>query len=200
MIKIGLLALTTIGVCIPMLMVDPLKMIRVDGTKVALPRHPSWKVELYGLWLTLTKDPLIVLLFPMFFASNWFYTWREFKIKSSRIYYPHAHIAHIRLEFNDYNNALFNIRARSLNNLVYWISQMVGSILIGLLLDSKRLSRRVRAFSGWIVLFIMVFVVHIWAYFYQRWVFFSVKLKYLVDNILQTIYQGIAAQAENGHF
>jgi len=26
----------------------------------------------------------------------------------------------------------------------------------------------VRAFSGWIVLMIMIFVVHIWAYFYQR--------------------------------
>jgi hypothetical protein len=129
-----------------MLMADPLKMIRTDGTRVALPRHPSWKVELYGLWLTLTKDPLIILLFPMFFASNWFYTW----------------------QFNDYNNALFNIRARSLNNLVYWLSQMIGSVMIGLLLDSQRLSRRVRAFTGWTVLFIMVFVVHIWAYFYQR--------------------------------
>jgi hypothetical protein len=58
-------------------MVDPKKMIRTDGTKVTAPRHPSWRTEFIGLWVALRTDPLIVLLFPMFFASNWFYTWRE---------------------------------------------------------------------------------------------------------------------------
>lgn len=71
-------------------------------------------------------------------------------------------------EFNDFNNAFFNIRARSLNNLVYWLAQIVGSITIGTLLDQRALSRRTRAFSGWIILFLMTFVVHIWAYFYQK--------------------------------
>ncbi|EGN94050.1 hypothetical protein SERLA73DRAFT_188606 [Serpula lacrymans var. lacrymans S7.3] len=143
---IGFLVLTMIGVLIPLLMVDPDKMIRTDGTKVTAPRHPSWKTEFYGLWIALRTDPMIVFLFPMFFASNWFYTW----------------------QFNDYNAALFNIRARSLNNFVYWLSQIVGSVSIGLLLDQHGLSRRVRAFSGWSVLMMMVFVVHIWAYFYQK--------------------------------
>jgi len=74
-------------------------------------------------------------------------------------------------EFNDYNDALFNIRARSLNNLVYWLSQIIGSISIGFLLDQKWISRRVRAYSGWVILFFMIFVVHIWAFFYQRCAF-----------------------------
>lgn len=73
------------------------------------------------------------------------------------------------VEFNDYNGALFNIRARALNNIVYWIAQIIGSFSIGFLLDQKALSRRMRAFSGWVVLMIMIFVVHIWAYFYQRY-------------------------------
>jgi len=89
---------------------------------------------------------MIVLLFPMFFASNWFYTW----------------------QFNDYNGAVFNIRTRGLNNLVYWLSQIVGSVAIGFLLDQHGLRRRVRAFAGWSIVFCMVFIVHIWAYFYQR--------------------------------
>jgi magnesium-transporting ATPase (P-type) len=138
--------LTLIGVTIPMLMVPPEKMIRTDGTKVMTPRHPSWKVEIYGLWVTLRTDPSIILLFPMFLASNWFYTW----------------------QFNEYNDALFNIRARSLNNLVYWLSQMVGSIAIGLILDSRLITRRIRGFTAWTILLIMVFVVHTWAYFYQK--------------------------------
>jgi hypothetical protein len=73
------------------------------------------------------------------------------------------------VEFNDFNGAVFNIRARALNNLVYWLSQIVGSVSIGFLLDQQGLGRRLRAFSGWAVLVVMVFVVHTWAYFYQKW-------------------------------
>lgn len=51
-------------------------MIRADGTRVTTPQHPSWKTEFIGLWVAIRTDPWIVLLFPMFFASNWFYTWR----------------------------------------------------------------------------------------------------------------------------
>lgn len=57
-------------------MADPNKMIRTDGTKVTTPRQPSWKREFIGLGLAIKTDPLILMLFPMFFASNWFYTWR----------------------------------------------------------------------------------------------------------------------------
>lgn len=143
---IGFLVLTLIGVAIPMFMVDPKNMYRADGSKVTAPRQPSWKTEIMGLWIALRTDPSILMLFPMFLASNWFYTW----------------------QFNDYNGALFNIRTRALNSLVYWISQIFGSVAIGLLLDNKVLGRRARAFLGWGVLFAMVFVVHIWGYFYQK--------------------------------
>ncbi|KAL5518478.1 hypothetical protein ACEPAH_160 [Sanghuangporus vaninii] len=143
---IGFIVLTGIGVLIPMLMANPEKMIRADGTKVTTPRHPSWKSEILGLYLALRTDPSIVLLFPMFFASNWFYTW----------------------QFNDYNGTLFNIRTRSLNSFVYWTSQIFGSLMIGVVLDNKRLTRRARAFVGWTILFLMVFIVHAWAYTYQK--------------------------------
>ncbi|KAG6885023.1 hypothetical protein C0993_006439 [Termitomyces sp. T159_Od127] len=127
---IGFLVLTCIGVFIPFTMADPAKMVRTDGTKVTQARNPSWKSEFLGLYVALRTDPMILLLFPMFLASNWFYTW----------------------QFNDYNGAIFNIRARALNNLVYWMAQIVGSVAIGRLLDQSKLSRRVRAFSGWAVL------------------------------------------------
>ena len=60
------------------------------------------------------------------------------------------------------------VRGRAVNNLAYWISQIIGSIVIGLLLDSPKVKRRTRAFIGWGILLAMVFIVHIWAYFYQR--------------------------------
>jgi hypothetical protein len=71
------MVLTGMGSLIPLLMADPEKMMRTDGTKVTTPRQPSWKTEIYGLYVALRTDPLIVLLFPMFLASNWFYTWRK---------------------------------------------------------------------------------------------------------------------------
>lgn len=144
---IGFLILTLIGVAIPRLMADPKKMIRTDGTKVETYRHPSWKAEIYRLWFALRTDPAILMLFPMFYASNYFYTW----------------------QFNDYNQALFDIRARSLNNFVYWLSQIVGSLAIGtLVLDQVRFPRRTRAFAGWTILLAMVFIVNAWGYSYQK--------------------------------
>ncbi|EJD04544.1 MFS general substrate transporter [Fomitiporia mediterranea MF3/22] len=143
---IGFLVLSCIGVVIPLLMANPAKMVRSDGSRVSTPVRASWKTVLLGIYVTLKEDPAIFLLFPMFFASNWFYTW----------------------QFNDYNGALFTIRARSLNNLMYWLVQMIGSVAIGRVLDTKRLTRRVRAFAGWMMLLVIVFVVHVWGFFYQR--------------------------------
>ncbi|KAJ8581528.1 MFS general substrate transporter [Rhizopogon salebrosus TDB-379] len=144
---VGFLILTLIGVFIPLFMADPNKMIRTDGTRVSQVRHPSWKTEFFSLFVALKTDPWIILLFPMFYASNYFYTW----------------------QFNDYNGALFTIRARGLNNFMYWTSQIFGSVFIGyFILDQKRLRRRTRAFCGWVVVFLMVFIVHVWAYFYQK--------------------------------
>ncbi|CAE6526244.1 unnamed protein product [Rhizoctonia solani] len=143
---IGFLILTLIAILIPMLMADPKTMYRADGSKVTAARHPSWKAEILGLWIALRTDPSILMLFPMFFASNWFYTW----------------------QFNDYNGVLFNIRTRALNSFVYWTVQIPGCVAIGLLLDSKHLRRRVRAFLGWGVLLTVVFIVHIWGYLYQK--------------------------------
>ncbi|KAH7928792.1 hypothetical protein BV22DRAFT_1004081 [Leucogyrophana mollusca] len=144
---IGFLILTLIGVFIPFFMANPAHMIRTDGTKVPRVQHPSWKHEFVSLWYALRTDPWILLLFPMFFASNYFYTW----------------------QFSDYNAAIFDIRARGLNNFVYWTSQIFGSMFIGyFVLDQAKYRRRTRAFAGWVTVTGMVFVIHIWAYFYQR--------------------------------
>lgn len=66
-------------------MANPKKMIRSDGSRVSISRSSSWKAELKGLWIALHTDPAIVLLFPMFFASNWFYTWRKLILSGSQL-------------------------------------------------------------------------------------------------------------------
>ncbi|KAJ8464027.1 hypothetical protein ONZ45_g17382 [Pleurotus djamor] len=73
---IAFLALTLSGSAIPLAMADPSKVRRTDGSQVLITRNSTWKKEIYGLWVVLKTYPTIFLLFPMFFASNWFYTWR----------------------------------------------------------------------------------------------------------------------------
>jgi hypothetical protein len=76
-------------------MVDPKNMIKTDGTKVIISKQPSWKTELLRLPRAFIKDPQIILLFPMFFASNWFYTWRMNTILN--LYPPNADIYQHRI-------------------------------------------------------------------------------------------------------
>jgi len=81
---IGFLILTLIGVTVPLMMASPESMLRTDGTRPVIERKPSWASEFYNLWLALWSDPMILLLFPMFFASNYFYTWRMFSFRLAR--------------------------------------------------------------------------------------------------------------------
>ncbi|OJA20075.1 hypothetical protein AZE42_02475 [Rhizopogon vesiculosus] len=141
------LVLTLVGAFLPLFMANPDKVARTDGTRVNRARNPSWKTEFINLYMALKTDPCIILLFPMFFASNYFNIW----------------------QYNDYNGAIFSMRARCLNNAMSWASQIFGSIFIGyFILDRKKLRRRIRAFYGWLLVFFLIFVVHVWAYFYQK--------------------------------
>ncbi|KGR12460.1 hypothetical protein MEM_02527 [Candida albicans L26] len=108
------------------------KVWKSDGTRVMTKTHPYWKDELIGLGRTLIKEPKILLMFPMFFASNWFYTY----------------------QFNNVNYGRFNLRTRSLNSLLYWLAQMFGAIVLGYILDFKKFKRSTRAKIGWAILFV----------------------------------------------
>lgn len=130
--------LTGLGALVSALLMSPAKVVRDDGTRVLVPSQTSWAKELQGLFILLKSDPWVVLMFPMFLASNWFYTW----------------------QFNDYNGVLFTLRTRALNNLLYWLSQMVGSVLFGQVLDNKRMSRKSRAWLGWAI--VLVFMWAVW--------------------------------------
>lgn len=109
-------------------------------------KNPTWKTEILGLWETLRSDPYVILLFPMFFASNWFYTY----------------------QFNDVNRAQFNVRTRALNNTLYWLAQMVGALIVGFALDFPNIRRTTRAKAAWAVMFVLTFAVWGGGYVFQR--------------------------------
>lgn len=127
------MVLMACGVVLAGFMLPMDKVYKSDGTKVIAKKYPKITQELKGMWKVLRTEKKIYFLFPMFCASNWFYTY----------------------QFNNFNGARFNVRTRSLNSLLYWLTQMIGAILIGFMLDWKRFSRPVRARIGWTVIFVI---------------------------------------------
>src|SRR6266516_358895 len=128
-------------------LVHPSKVIRRDCSRVILMKHPTWNSELLGLVEVLRTDWKIILpLFPMFFVSNWFYTY----------------------QFNDVNLARFDIRSRALNNLLYWFAQIVGALVFGAALDISTVRRSVRARVVLVALFVLTMAVWGGGYAFQR--------------------------------
>ncbi|KZV91704.1 MFS general substrate transporter [Exidia glandulosa HHB12029] len=134
---IAFIVLTAVGSGITLLLARPTTVRRTDGTLAVVPVSQSWQTEILNVLRTLVTDPAVLLLFPFFAASNLFYTW----------------------QFNAYNLALFNPRTRYLNNMLYWLAQIVGAGLMGLFLDSTGLARKKRAIGGWFILFAIIMAV-----------------------------------------
>jgi MFS family permease len=140
------IVLMVLGACLALFLVNADKVIREDNTKVILMKNPTWASEFKGLWETLYTEPWILLLFPMFFSSNIFYTYQN----------------------NNMNGAHFNIRTRSLNNLLYWVAQILGAIVTGHLLDYGKIRRSTRARISIVSLFALTFIIWGSGYAWQR--------------------------------
>lgn len=142
---VGFIVLMVVGAGLASLLVDGDKVIRDDGSKVIMMKNPTWQSEIKGLWECISLSPWVVALFPMFFASNIFYTYQQ----------------------NVLNGAYFNIRARSLNNLLYWLAQIFGAVAVGYALDSN-IRRSLRAKISFGVLFSLTFIIWGGGYAWQR--------------------------------
>lgn len=139
------IVLMFIGAILALLLVNADDVIREDGSKVIVMKEPTWQSEFYGLWECIRLSPWVVLLFPMFFASNIFYTYQQ----------------------NGVNFAHFNIRARSLNSLLYWLAQILGALVYGAALDLP-FRRSVRAKGALISLFILTFAIWGGGYAFEK--------------------------------
>jgi len=109
-------------------------------------KHPTWSTEILGLWETIWSDPYIILLFPLFFASNWFYTY----------------------QFQDVNLAQFNVRTRALNSTLYWLAQMFGALVFGVALDFPYIRRTTRARAAWLLMFVLTIAIWGGGYVFQK--------------------------------
>lgn len=120
---IAFMVLMASGFVLALFLCNPKFVRRTDGSAVILMKNPTWKSEILGLLQTLKSDAYIIGLFPLFLASNWFYTYH----------------------FQGVNLPYFNLRTRMLNNVLYWFMQIIGALLVGGLLDLGNMRRSTRA-------------------------------------------------------
>lgn len=112
------------------LLLPPHAVVRADGTVVELEDAISPRQEFSELW-KLMKDWRMIALFPMFFSSNYFYSYQ-----------------------GAITTALFNGRTRALIALLEGVGQVLGSVAIGQLTDNLPFGRRKRALISAILVFI----------------------------------------------
>jgi hypothetical protein len=143
---IAFIVLMFFGACLALCLCDASDVIRKDGSRVVLMKNPSWQSEFAGLWETIRFEPFVVLLFPMFWSSNWFYTYQQ----------------------NSINGAHFSTRTKALNSLLYYLAQIIAAAILGYLLDVKGVRRSVRAKTAWVTLLVLTIVIWGSGYAYEK--------------------------------
>lgn len=113
-----------VGCCISLLLLNPQDVRRSDGSALEQFERTNLKQEFIDT-IKLFTDWKLLALFPAFFASNFFYSY-QFEI----------------------NAFYFSLRTRALNSMIYWLTQVVGTFGLGLILDNSKLKRRTRGLIG----------------------------------------------------
>ncbi|RFU33869.1 hypothetical protein B7463_g2471, partial [Scytalidium lignicola] len=107
------------------LIVKPRNVVRDDGRHIAIFKKPNMIQEIKGV-LSVMTDPKIIILLPAMFAGE-------------MVLAPTSSI----------NGYYFNLRTRSLNNLLFNVIMIPSPLLLGYLMDHPKIeSRRTRGLLG----------------------------------------------------
>ncbi|RQM21211.1 hypothetical protein B5M09_011352 [Aphanomyces astaci] len=127
------LVLMSLGAFSALFLANPDNVVRNDGSRVTvehLPNPATEVLETFKLFL----DPKMLLLFPLFAYSNWFYNYHTF-----------------------FNSSIFNSRTGGFASAFYWGAQMLGAYVIGVYLDRPG-NKKAKALQSILVLTVLIFV------------------------------------------
>ncbi|KAF9991373.1 hypothetical protein BGZ80_006856 [Entomortierella chlamydospora] len=141
----AIMAIMAVGSLVALFLVPSSKVTHSNGDHILIQKSPTWTSEIVAIFKLFLNWRMLVLI-PMFLSSNWFYSY----------------------QFSTVNGRYFSLRTQSLNNILYWASQIVGSYSFARLLDFKGASRRTRAIWG--IIAVVVCFVATWTggIFFQR--------------------------------
>ncbi|KAF6838150.1 major facilitator superfamily transporter [Colletotrichum musicola] len=143
---IALMVIMLFGWSLGLLICSP-KRIRLAQLHAATETEKQSLKGMFEMSVATLWNWRVLCMLPLFFCANVFYSYQQ----------------------NNVNGMTFNIRTRSLNGALYWMAQMVGGLVIGVLLDLPMLERPGRARLGWIVLFVTGMAIWGGGYQFQKW-------------------------------
>lgn len=155
---ISLLVVMAVGWLLGVLICPP-SAVRSHGTVVET-RQKSL-AKLVNVCFKMASNWRVLCMIPLFFSANVFYSYQQ----------------------NEVNGSNFNIRTRSLNGALYWLAQMVGGLVMGVLLDLPRFTRPQRARIGWLFLFITGMCIWGGGYAFQKWSSHRINEQHLKQDI-----------------
>lgn len=142
---LGFIAIQCLGFAFGLLLSNPEKVQRNDGTLVEAPRGIAWRTETKEMW-RLARSKSILLLTPLF----WYFGWIQA--------YPGTYLA-----------TYFTVRSRALGS---FMSAVVGTLttwLGGSLVDLPwKRSRQTRAITTWVLIAMLNSATWIWAVIIQN--------------------------------
>ncbi|KAI5860640.1 MFS general substrate transporter [Durotheca rogersii] len=142
---LGFIAIQCLGCLFALLLSNPEKVQRDDGTRIAAPRGIDWRTELREMW-RLGKSKSILLLTPLF----WYYGWSQA--------YPGTYLA-----------TYFTVRSRALGSFLSAVVGTLATWLTGSLVDLEwTKSRTTRAVFTYILITMLNSATWIWAVIIQN--------------------------------
>jgi hypothetical protein len=142
---IALLIIMAVGWSLGLLICPP-SYVRSAQLQMTTESEKKWR-HIARQSLNTICDWRVLCMLPLFFSANVFYSYQQ----------------------NAVNGMNFNIRTRSLNGALYWIAQMLGGLVMGMILDIPQLTRPMRARVAWAFLFVTGMGIWGGGYAFQKW-------------------------------
>lgn len=142
---LAFIAIQCLGFFIALLLSNPEKVLRDDGTKIEAPRGTHWLSELKSM-RRLAFSKQILLLTPLFLYFGWIQA------------YPGTYLA-----------TYFSVRSRALGSFLSAVVGTIGTWLSGTLLDVPWVSsKRTRAITTFVIIALLNTATWIWAVIIQN--------------------------------
>ncbi|TKW58835.1 UNC93-like protein [Colletotrichum tanaceti] len=135
---LGLVAISSLGAPLALLLSQPQKVVRTDGTKIPYMRKTNLGVEARAIWKQL-KNKYMLLLVPVFLAGQFGTTYQ-----------------------GNYLTTYFTVRSRALASFLTAIVGASANVITGAILDVKRFGRPAK--SKAVYLIVLTFVTAAWTW------------------------------------
>ncbi|KAL4881749.1 MFS general substrate transporter [Aspergillus karnatakaensis] len=135
---LGLVAISSLGAPFALLLSQPQKVVRSNGTKIPYMKKTSFTIERRAIWKQL-KNKYMLLLIPVFLAGQFGTTYQ-----------------------GNYLTSYFTVRSRALASFLTAVVGATANIITGTILDLQYFSRATRSKAVYIV--VLIFVTAAWTW------------------------------------